>query len=157
MDMSNTLLSYQCLLINSSFHHQGWTNVSSVLRVRTPFHPPSKANNTSSPPGRHMPALGFIWQTAVGYWIIGEICREVGELSFCTADINNGLPSVPCWGHRAPYWSRGALLGLSITLDLSHSLQQNEEPPVIMARLLLLWQNRAPCELSAHLHFKKSC
>lgn len=127
MHMSNTLLSYRRFFINSSFHHQGWTNASSVLGVRTPFHCPSKANKTSRPPGRHMPALDFIWQTAIGCWIIGEICHKVNKLSFCTADINSGLHPVPRWVHRTPYWSHGGLSALSITLDLNHSLQQNEE------------------------------
>lgn len=125
--MRNTLLSYQCFFINSSFHHQGWTNESGVLGVRTPFHCPSKANKISRPPGRHMPALDFIWQTAIGCWIMGEICHKVNKQSFCTADINSGSHPVPCWVHRASYWSHGALSGLSITLDFSHSLLQNEE------------------------------
>lgn len=82
MHMSSTLLSYWCFFINSSFHHQGRTNVSSVLGVRTPFHCPSKANKTSPPPGRHMPALGFIWRTAIGCRIKGEIYNEVTQLCF---------------------------------------------------------------------------
>lgn len=137
-----------CFFINSSFHHQGWTNVSSVLGVRTPFHRPSKANKTSRPPGRHMPALDFIWRTAIGCWIIGEICHEVNKLSFCVADVNNGLHPVPCWVHRAPYWSHGALLGLSITLDLSHSLQQKEEQNLLQLQPNSCFHGRAGLHVS---------
>lgn len=33
MHTSNTLLSYGCFFINSSFHHQAWTHVTNVLGV----------------------------------------------------------------------------------------------------------------------------
>lgn len=90
-----------------------------------------------------MPALGFIRQTAIGCWIIREICHEVNKLSFCTANINNGLHPVSCWVHRAPYWSHGPLSGPSITLDLSHSLQQNEEQNLLQLQPHSCFHGRA--------------
>lgn len=146
--MSNTLLSCWCFFINNSFHYQDCTDVYHALWVRTPLHCSSKANKTSRPPGRHVPALGFIWWTAIDCWVIGEICHGVNKLSFCIADINNGLHPVPCWVHRAACSSHGALWGFSIMLDLSHSLQQNEEQNLLQLQSNSCFHGKAGLPMS---------
>lgn len=157
MHMSSTLLSYWCFFINSSFHHQGRTNVSSVLGVRTPFLCPSNANKTSPPPGRHMPALGFIWRTAIGCRIKGEIYNEVTQLCF-VLQIQT-MDCISCAMLRAP----SSLLKSWGSLGAQHHAELEPQPaakwraesPAITAQLLLPWQSRTPREPSAHLHFKK--
>lgn len=157
MHMSSTLLSYWCFFINSSFHHQGRTNVSSVLGVRTPFHCPSKANKTNPPPGRHMPALGFIWRTAIGCWIKGEIYHEVIQLCF-VLQIQT-MDCISCAMLRA----QSSLLKSWVSLGAQRHAELEPQPaakwraesPAITAQLLLPWQSRTPREPSAHLHFKK--
>lgn len=144
MHTSNTLLSSGCFFINSSFHHQGWTHVASVLGVLG-------VRTSSIILPKQTRCLPSCWKAHASFGF---------HLAHCNRMLDNGR-NMPwsqqatflyCrseqWVHTAPYWSHGTLLGLSIMLDLNHSLQQNEEQDRLWLQPNSCFHGRAELHMS---------